>query len=506
MTDYTPDEQKQLEEEAARAALMSILEPAEPMEIPEYVNAPVPEIDADQLALMQSQHESMDEEYDPFIFDTESLNTTDVKPMEDDESTDKVLEDWEQKLLAAREIQMSKIGAGSFIINGLIQGNEPGIMFGASGSKKTFVAVHMACCIAAGKPCFGKGVRRGMVHYFSPEDPAGVRERVRGWEQRYNNGQPLPMMHVHPFALNLLDGETMEAFKEQIRLAYAHMPKEFRKTSLIVVDTLSANNASLRNDGKPLDENSNNDMALMLAKASELARFLKCAILFIHHSGKESADKKPGAKAHSRGASALNANIGFEIHLAPLKGQLGVCIEPTKLKMSATLPKMKVDFHVSKLPPELLEERKRAVAELCPDSEGSVWNSQVYDTTLVAKNDLLPMNTADMPEGESDPKPAKERKITHAERIALFVRGHSSLRGVPIDVLAQYFAKSIGNRTLVKREAQRAVEKGFLYLTATGAYKHNQGATDALQEEYPQVTTTWTPDQAEEFPGKAIDG
>lgn len=449
-----------------------------------HLSAVAPESD---LAEMSERYEAMaqDEEFiNPFDFDFEEVSAPEAKPARVETKSDYV-PDWQKQLLAARESRMSKIAGGSFIVNGLIQANETGLMYGDSGSKKTFLAIHIACCVASGMACFGKGVREGLVYYFAAEDPAGVRERVRGWEQAYNGGNPLPTMQLIPRAFDLVDREKQDKFVSSVEALYSVLPPERRKTSLIIIDTLSANNAGMTNGGKPIDENSNNDMALVLTKSTELARRLGASLLFIHHSGK---DSEKGA----RGASALRANVGYEIKVRGIKGQTGVIIEPTKLKMAAALPKRKVNFNAQPLPVELLEERRLARAELCADEDGG-WRSEEYETTLVPVNRLQPVDVADE-EAEGDNAKRAKKEPTHTQKIALFIRNEAGYHGITKEdiVGAMMTTKAIPDRNSINRALKDAVDKGYVLVTQGGRYKHDQTKTDGLAEMMGE-TVKWTP-------------
>lgn len=452
--------------------------------MPDHLSAAVPD---STLAEFAQRYEEMaqDAEFiNPFDFDFDEVSAPEIKPAKVEAKPDFV-PDWQKQLLAARESRMNKIAGGSFIVNGLIQANESGLMYGDSGSKKTFLAIHMACCIASGMACFGKGVREGLVYYFAAEDPAGVRERVRGWEQAYNGGDPLPTMQLIPRAFDLISQEKQDKFVASVEALYSVLPPERRKTSLIIVDTLSANNSAMNINGKALDENSNNDMATMLTKATELARRLGASILFIHHSGK---DSEKGA----RGASALRANVGYEIKVRGIKGQTGVIIEPTKIKMAAALPKRKVSFMHQALPAELLEERRAARAELSADEDGG-WKTEEYETTLVPVNRLQCVDVAD--ETDETAKPGRPKKDpTHTQKIALFVRKEGGYRGISKEdiVSAMMSTKAIPDRNSINRAIKDAEDRGYLIVTRGGNYKHDQTKTDGLAEEMGE-TVKWTP-------------
>lgn len=438
-----------------------------------------PAISLQDLQEMASHSEAIeqDEQFNYFDYDFEQVTEPEPEHVKVPEQ-ETYLEEWQQLLIDARNSRMNKVAGGSFIINGLVQGGESGLLYGESGAKKTFLAIHMGMCVAKGMPCFGKGVRQGLVYYFAAEDPAGVRERIMGWEEHYNGGMPVPQMQMVPHSFNLLDKEHQDKFCGAVENIFKGMPKDQRKVSMIVIDTLSTNNTAMTLGGKPLDENSNNDMAAMLTAANTLARRLGCALLFIHHSGK---DSEKGA----RGASALRANVGFEIKARGIKGQSGVIIEPTKIKMAAMLPKRKVTFAAQKLPEIILQEREAAGAELCDDEEAG-WSTEQYDTTLVPKNHLQPVEEADEEQPTDNAKSAISNKAlpSHAE-IALFVRKHGGNDGLDEDsIIANMLREGkIPDRQRVKRGLKAAVDRHWLMVTSEGRYRHNQeGGRDFFQQ------------------------
>lgn len=442
----------------------------------------------DYLSELASQGDAMaqdDHFIDPFGFNFDELSVEPPKPARVVE-TETFQEDWHKQLLEAREFRMSKISGGSFIINGLLQANETGLMYGDSGSKKTFLAIHMACCIAKGMACFGKGVREGLVYYFAAEDPAGVRERVRGWEQAYNDGQPLPTMQLIPQAFNLLDRDKQDRFVQSVEALFSVLPPERRKVSMIVIDTLSTNNSVMTLGGKPIDENSNNDMSSVLAASTALSRRLGCTTLFIHHSGK---DSEKGA----RGASALRANVGYEIKVRGIKGQTGVVIEPTKIKMAAALPKRKVTFNHQALPAELLAERALARAELSPDEDAG-WRTEEYDTTLVPVNRLQAVDMSDEEAPAEGGRSKAKKDPTHSQKVALFVRNNGTYHGVTRDdvIAAMLATKAIPDRGSVTRAIKDCIDRQYIYETTGGNLKHDQTKTDGLAEMMGE-TVKWQP-------------
>lgn len=163
-------------------------------------------------------------------------------------------------------------------------------------SKKSFIAIDMAACIATGHAFFDRTVRKGNVLYCMAEGQAGMQKRLRAWEifrgmeiAEASFGiisQAQPLNHVD-VVTSLID-----AVKEHA--------SRFGQIDLIVIDTL---NRSL--DG---DENSARDMSNFVRGVTHLINELGTAVMVVHHPSKSGIG---GARGHS----ALNGavDVGLEI-------------------------------------------------------------------------------------------------------------------------------------------------------------------------------------------------
>jgi len=171
----------------------------------------------------------------------------------------------------------------------VIPADSLGMLFGASGTFKSFVALDHALHVAHGMPWLGKKTARGHVVYVAAEGGAGIYRRVAAWHQE--RGLPVSdafSVCITPLVLSLSDQV------ELLASAIAAMPVV---PVLVYVDTLSQTFAG--------DENSATDIAgyLRQLNAGIRARF-GCTVIVIHHSG-HAATERP------RGSSAITANVDF---------------------------------------------------------------------------------------------------------------------------------------------------------------------------------------------------
>ncbi|UQT02551.1 primase/helicase [Serratia phage vB_SmaM-ChibiTotoro] len=296
--------------------------------------------------------------------------------------------------------------APTYVIQGLIPRRTVGIVYGASGAKKTFIALHASLCVASGNTFGGAGglpVRPGSVIYFAPEDFSGVMERYNGWIEHHNSGKQVERFLPLPYGINLIDKDTMMKTADKL-VASAYFTAN--PISLIVVDTMSANNAGIVHAGKAVEENDNVSMATMMANAERLAVITGAAVMLIHHTGK---DESKGM----RGASALQANAGFAINVKSGRG--GVIVSPQKNKGGGSVGDFMLPYKTQRLPTWLIEAKAKALAgmtEVIPAEEGAVsLHTDDYDSTLVMLNRVLPPSTG--PDGPDDAKETRsEDKAT----------------------------------------------------------------------------------------------
>lgn len=184
--------------------------------------------------------------------------------------------------------------APQFHIKGVLPEAELVVIFGDSGSGKTFLGMDMGMAVARGEPWRGLRVKQGAVAYIAAEDAHGVRMRAKAYAQHneIEKGQmPFYMLGASP---NFRDQDDMTRVAKAV---YALGP-----VSLIFVDTW----ARVIAGG---DENSAKDVSEAVNMCAKLHRSTGATVVLIHHSGKDSSK---GA----RGSSALRAAADGEIEVS----------------------------------------------------------------------------------------------------------------------------------------------------------------------------------------------
>ena len=200
-----------------------------------------------------------------------------------------------------------------YLIDGLIETETLSLIFGDPGCGKSFLALDVAMCIAAGVPFHGHDVRQGAVVYMAGEGHNGITRRLKALSKQHGIDPSLLPMFVSERAANFLDANTMEA----VGLACDSVRAAHGEPALIVVDTVA------RSFGSG-DENSTQDMNNFICAVDDLkARYPGATIILVHHTGH-------GDKQRARGAMALKGALDAEYRIE--KSSDVVSMTTTKMK------------------------------------------------------------------------------------------------------------------------------------------------------------------------------
>ena len=186
-------------------------------------------------------------------------------------------------------------------IKGLVMNHGVHVVYGASGSGKTFFVAHMAMCVASGIDFLKHKVKRkGRVCYIAGEKPKSVERRLAVMRDHDKTFADVKFhkddISVFSGAIDLLDEERANLLIEGVA-SFNVFEDPYR---LIVIDTLSASFAGV-------DENSP-QMALVVRRCADISRRLDCPVVLLHHSGHSAVERE-------RGHSSLRANVDQSIYI-----------------------------------------------------------------------------------------------------------------------------------------------------------------------------------------------
>lgn len=221
------------------------------------------------------------------------------------------------------------MGPTRWLVQKLIPEDCTGVLYGPSGSLKSFLMIDIALSISHGTPWQGKPTKPRTVFYLAGEGEQGFAKRVAAWSA-HNKAQP-PTTFAFRQIPRLQDATQVDQLIETIRL----IQDERGQAGLIVVDTLFT-----ALDGG--DENSGKDMGVMIAVLKRLRVEFGAAVFAVHHTG------KVGETA--RGHSSLPSGMDVMVYAKPGPTPLTVEITNPKQKDGAEHPSMLLQALVHTLP------------------------------------------------------------------------------------------------------------------------------------------------------------
>jgi KaiC/GvpD/RAD55 family RecA-like ATPase len=203
-------------------------------------------------------------------------------------------------------------------IKGLIPTNGITVLYGASGSGKTFATTHMALCVASGSNFLGHKVKRkGKVIYIAAESPESIKRRMaimRDFDKVAYGDYEFDGKEISIYDGNIdLLGDP-HAMIAAIR-AFHDRVLDDGEVVMVIIDTLSAAFSGL-------DENSV-EMAMAVKNAKLIQEELRCAVVIIHHTGK---DEDRGLRGHS----SLRGNVEQAIQISGMRNPRQLIVDKVK--------------------------------------------------------------------------------------------------------------------------------------------------------------------------------
>lgn len=204
--------------------------------------------------------------------------------------------------------QFSSATALPWIIKGVLPQAGLAVVYGASGSGKSFAVLDMGMAIARGLPWRGKRTKQGRVAYIAAEGADGFRKRIAAYAQHQGvdlTGVPMTVLNAAP---NLLE--------KQDAVDLAKGVKASGGADVIIIDTLAQTTPGA-------NENAGEDMGKALGYCKRIHEVTGALVLLIHHSGKD-------ATKGARGWSGVRAACDAELEV--VRSEAGRALRLTKNK------------------------------------------------------------------------------------------------------------------------------------------------------------------------------
>ena len=182
-------------------------------------------------------------------------------------------------------------------------------LVGVSDSFKSFLAIHLACCIATGTPFFGKDVQQGPVLFLAPEGGEGVPKRREAWKTEHGWQDCYVPFFTRSASFSFSNEDDLHFLRNKLNVASEFAPKA------VFFDTLGQ---SLGN----YDENSAKDINRVARYLNDLKFEFNCSFFWVDHAGYEAK--------RSRGSSAKFGALDTEFFVSRTGDELKV--QNTKMK------------------------------------------------------------------------------------------------------------------------------------------------------------------------------
>lgn len=174
-----------------------------------------------------------------------------------------------------------------WVIKDLISERSTVMMYGGSGSYKSFLALDICLSIATGKDTFGSKTEPGLVFYGALEGKAHLKKGRRAWRILKGVEGKIKNFFVGRAPMITVGGEVQEFVEEIMKRCQGRRP------ALIVIDTLSKAMAGM-------NENDAADANRFVLFCDSLVETFGCVVMSVHHCG-NIADRARGSTAFFAG-------------------------------------------------------------------------------------------------------------------------------------------------------------------------------------------------------------
>ncbi|TDR23145.1 helicase RepA family protein [Marinicella litoralis] len=189
------------------------------------------------------------------------------------------------KILTCKQFMSSSVEP-NWLINGVIEKDTTGVLYGRTGTYKSFVALDWALSVATGKDWHSHETKQGVAVYVAGEGFHGLIKRVKAWFVRYgyDDAEFMPT----DTRVAVLNDDEYENFLNQLE-------QIGQPIGLVIFDTL-------RKCFGRGDENSASEMGEFFSRVDAIRRAFNTTCLIIHHKNKSNV---------IRGSNSLESDVDY---------------------------------------------------------------------------------------------------------------------------------------------------------------------------------------------------
>jgi hypothetical protein len=175
-----------------------------------------------------------------------------------------------------------------YLIDGFVEENITGLVYGPSENGKSLVLLDWAFCITNGIQWEGRKTKQSEVLIIAGEGHAGYTRRLKALEIKYGMTTSTDLL-ISKSSIRLDDPDYCNDVAQFLK-------DSNRNPSLIIIDTLHRNMEG--------DENSSRDIANVLGNIDQYFRSTGAAVIIVHHTGHN--------QDRARGSSSIRASVDSE--------------------------------------------------------------------------------------------------------------------------------------------------------------------------------------------------
>ncbi len=178
---------------------------------------------------------------------------------------------------------------GDEIVQRTIPSGSVGLLYGASQSGKTTIAVDLAAKVSLGLPWHGLETKRGGVYYVAAENPQSIAARLAAWLEAHPEAVKMcdnPPLRMRAATLDLTNAGDVSALIESVK---AFERETGVPCALIVLDTLS------RVMPAGAEENSAKDMRAVIGALHRIRDKTGATTFAVAHTGKSDPKSPRGS-------------------------------------------------------------------------------------------------------------------------------------------------------------------------------------------------------------------
>lgn len=214
----------------------------------------------------------------------------------------------------------AKLGPIEWMIQDYFEANTISIIWGDTMAFKSFVALEVCFCVAAGLSWHGQEVKQGTVLYVCGEGSNGIARRIAGLKQKYGVFDHIPL-YVSSGSRDIIE---TDAIKEVISFGRS-LETEI---SLVMIDTVNRNFSG--------EENSSKDVAKAYKNLDQIKESFNCSISMVHHTGKSGTI--------IRGSAAWVQNVDASYEMRRSGKNFYTTLIPHKMKDAAVGPEINFEL------------------------------------------------------------------------------------------------------------------------------------------------------------------